>query len=29
MSKNIRAIRDLELAQYGQPLPVSLPSLPF
>jgi hypothetical protein len=29
MSKNIRTLRDLELAQYGQPVPVSLPSLPF
>lgn len=29
MSKNVRALRDFELAHYGQAKPVSLPSLPF
>lgn len=29
MSKIARALRDFELAQYGQAKPVSLPSLPF
>lgn len=29
MSKCIRALREIELAQYGQPKAVSLPALPF
>jgi hypothetical protein len=29
MSKYVRAMREIELAQYGQPKAVSLPPAPF